>query len=282
LEEVEFERFKLQFGGRLETNHYDPAGLAARSFTGASGAAGVQVPLWKGGSFVANFNHSYRAPALEELYNHGPHVGNLTFENGDANLRSERSDGVEVSLRSQAARARAHVTAFRYDIGRFVYLAPTGKVREGLREAVYGQADARFAGAESEVDLGLHPNLWVNLGMDFVDAQFKKSNAPLPRIPPLRGRLGFEVRNRGLSIKPEVMMAAAQHQFFQTETRTAGYTVVNIAGLYTVARQHAIHAFSVNVFNAGNRLYRNHLSFIKDLAPEIGRGVRFTYTLRFF
>ena len=31
-----------------------------------------------------------------------------------------------------------------------------------------------------------------------------------------------------------------------------------------------------------DRLYRNHLSFIKEFAPEIGRGVRFTYTVRFY
>jgi len=43
-----------------------------------------------------------------------------------------------------------------------------------------------------------------------------------------------------------------------------------------------MHVFSVLVFNATDRLYRNHLSFIKDLAPEIGRGVRVTYTVRFF
>jgi iron complex outermembrane receptor protein len=40
--------------------------------------------------------------------------------------------------------------------------------------------------------------------------------------------------------------------------------------------------FSVTGFNLGDRLYRNHLSFIKAFAPEIGRGVRFTYTMRFF
>ena len=32
----------------------------------------------------------------------------------------------------------------------------------------------------------------------------------------------------------------------------------------------------------GDRLYRNHSSFIKDLAPELGRGVRVTYMVRFF
>jgi iron complex outermembrane receptor protein len=38
----------------------------------------------------------------------------------------------------------------------------------------------------------------------------------------------------------------------------------------------------VNGFNLGDKLYFNHLSFIKNFAPEIGRGVRFTYTVRFF
>lgn len=42
------------------------------------------------------------------------------------------------------------------------------------------------------------------------------------------------------------------------------------------------HHFSVNAFNLGDRLSRNHVSFIKDLAPEIGRSVRFTYSVKFF
>jgi iron complex outermembrane receptor protein len=36
------------------------------------------------------------------------------------------------------------------------------------------------------------------------------------------------------------------------------------------------------LFNLGDRLYRNHVSFLKDLVPEIGRGVRLTYSMRFF
>lgn len=43
-------------------------------------------------------------------------------------------------------------------------------------------------------------------------------------------------------------------------------------------RPPTVHVFSVNSFNLGGRLYRKHLSFIKELAPEIGRGVRFGYT----
>jgi iron complex outermembrane receptor protein len=49
-----------------------------------------------------------------------------------------------------------------------------------------------------------------------------------------------------------------------------------------IAGQHRAHIIAFNFYNMGDTLYRNHLSFIKEFAPEIGRGVRVTYTLRFF
>ncbi|MEZ5395151.1 MAG: hypothetical protein R2724_20350 [Bryobacterales bacterium] len=55
------------------------ASAVDRSFTGASAAAGMHLDLWKGGAFVTNYSHNYRAPSLEELYNYGPHVGNLAY-----------------------------------------------------------------------------------------------------------------------------------------------------------------------------------------------------------
>jgi iron complex outermembrane receptor protein len=58
--------------------------------------------------------------------------------------------------------------------------------------------------------------------------------------------------------------------------------VVNLKASYTYAQQHLAHHIAVKVFNLSDRLYRNHSSFIKDLAPEIGRGLRLTYTVRFF
>ncbi len=42
------------------------------------------------------------------------------------------------------------------------------------------------------------------------------------------------------------------------------------------------HIFSVNAYNLTNELYRMHTNFIKELAPEIGRGIKLTYSLRFF
>ncbi len=301
LEELDFERVKFQFGGRLETQRYTPAfaergpGHAGegeegaeipdaikRKFTGASAAAGMHLNLWRGGAFVTNYSHTYRAPALEELYNFGPHVGNLAFEIGDPNLEAEKGDGIDFSLRHQEGRVRGELNFFYYNFNNFIFPFLTGEVEDGLRVIQFTHRDARFAGTEANLGFGLHPNLWLNLGTDFVDAQETVDHTPLPRIPPLRGKVGLDFNRGGLRIAPELILASQQHQTFTDETRTPGYAVVNLKASYTIAQQHLAHQFSVDVFNIGDRLYRNHSSFIKDLAPEIGRGVKFTYMIRFF
>ena len=282
LEEYDLEKVRFQFGGRVEYNKYNPEAREVRSFTGFSGAAGVFFPLWRGGAFVANYTHAYRAPALEELYNYGPHIGNLTYEIGNPGLKREKSDGVDLSLRHRGERFRAEANFFYYGIADFVYLAPTGEVEDNLVVAEYSQSDARFLGTEAELDVALHRGLWLNLGMDYVSARLRADDTPLPRIPPLRGRAGLDIRYRDLSVRPELRLAGRQDQIFPTETETPGYAVFGLSGTYTIPKDHFAHIFGASFFNAANRLYYNHLSFIKDRAPEIGRGVRFTYTVRFF
>jgi len=287
VQSFDFERVSLQFGGRLENNRYNPEPSEARGilpdrgFTGFSGAAGIRVSTWKDGSFVANYSHSYRAPSLEELYNLGPHRGNLAFEIGDPNLNREMGDGLDFGIRHSSKRLRFEANGFYYHIKDFIFLAPTGDVEDGLKVAEYDQGTARYTGTEARFDTALHPSLWLNLGLDYVNAELTSDSTPLPRIPPLRGRVGLEFRHKGLLLNPEIVMANHQDRIFPTETSTAGYALFNIAGSYLFAQQHAAHIISFNFFNVGDTLYRNHLSFIKDFAPEMGRGLRVTYTLRF-
>lgn len=291
LEELNFDRLRFQLGGRVETNRFRPAdpNLPNRNFTGFSGAAGVRFGIYEGGALLANYTHSHRSPALEELYNFGPHIGNLTFEIGNPNLRRERSDGFDFSFRHSTPRARVDASIYHYSIKNFVFLAPVDEdedgeidIEDGLPVAEYLQGDSRFVGADFSFHFDINQYLALNLGLDMVKAELKDGDIPLPRIPPVRGRIGFDARYKGFSIRPEAIFVKDQDRIFPTETRTAGYALFNILGSYTIARPHYLHVFSVNAFNLGDRLYRNHLSFIKDLAPEIGRGVRFAYTVRFF
>lgn len=283
LEEFSWERARVQFGGRWERNRYSPDGLRERAFAGLSASAGLMLPLWNDGSLVSSYIHSYRAPALEELYNYGPHPGNLAFEIGNPDLKSERGDGVEVSLRHQGRNLRAEASVFRYHMHDFVYFLPTGEIDDGLPVNLYSQSDTRFTGAEARVQARVKGPLWALAGFDYVDANLTSANRMnLPRIPPARGRFGLDYFWKGFSLQPELVMVNRQWQVAPNETPTAGYAVFHFNASYTITRGHVLHTFNVNTFNLGNRLYRNHLNFVKDIAPEMGRGVRVAYTIRLF
>jgi iron complex outermembrane receptor protein len=291
LEELAFKRVKFQFGGRVENNRYDPENgdLRGRSFTGFSGGFGANFALWDGGAFIANYSHSFRAPALEELYNNGPHIGNVTFEIGNPDLRNERSNGLDFSLRHQAERFRISGDVYYYSIRDFVFLSPQDEdgdgqidILDGLPVARYEQADARYFGAELSGEAMFNKYIGGFISLDFVRARLVDEDLDLPRIPPARARVGLDLRYRDLSVRPEAVFAADQDKVFPLETRTAGYGIFNVAGSYTIGRQHFAHIITFNAYNLTDRLYRNHVSFIKELVPEIGRGIRVSYTVRFF
>ncbi|MEO7660104.1 MAG: TonB-dependent receptor, partial [Pyrinomonadaceae bacterium] len=221
LEELKFERATFQFGGRIESNRYKPVNpnLTARDFIGFSGAAGARFLLWTGGAFVANYSHGFRAPALEELYNNGPHDGTLAFEIGNPNLKPEVSDGIDLSLRQQNSRIRAEANFFYYGFKNFVFLAPTGNVdaASGFPVARFLQGDSRFTGTELSLDVTAHKYLDVLTGFDYVSAELKDGRA-LPRIAPKRGRVGLDFHYQNLSIRPEIVAVGRQNKIFANET----------------------------------------------------------------
>ena len=282
VETLNFEHAVLQFGGRVERNAYDSLSLEDRGFTGFSGAVGLRVPLPHDFSFVTNFSSSYRAPALEELYNFGPHRGNLAFEIGDVNLDRERTTGFDAGIRHTSSRVQFDVNAYVYSISNFIYLAPTNAVEDGLVVSNFSGADTRFKGIEARADIGLHRYVNLGLGVDYTSAEIRETGTPLPRIPPLRGRVALDFAYRGFRVTPEMIFSDRQDRVFTFETETAGYATFQLGGGYTWVGSHVAHVVSVEGFNLTDRLYRNHLSFIKNVAPEIGRGVRIAYTFKFF
>jgi iron complex outermembrane receptor protein len=294
LEEFNFDRVALQFGGRIETNRYRPINpiYRERDFTGFSGAVGARFRLWEGASFIANFNSSYRAPALEELYNLGPHIGTVTFEIGDQNLNRERSNGIELSLRQNLRRVRVNGSFFYYGIKDFIYLAPQDEdgdgnidVEDNLPVSAYLQDKARFVGADVTVDVDITNYLGAFFIGDVVSARLRDSaETPLPRIAPARARFGLDFRYKGLSVRPEAVFTARKsaNDVFALETPTAGYGLFNLNASYIYSTERYAHIFTFGGHNLSDKLYRNHVSFIKDLLPEAGRGVRASYTIRFF
>lgn len=206
-------------------------------------------------------------------------------------MRRERSNGVEFSLRQRVNRVRIDGSFFHYRIRDFVFLAAQDADGNGSVDVAgnlpignYVQSDARFTGADATVDVDINKYVAAFFVGDIVRARLSDSDASLPRITPARARVGLDFRYRGLSVRPEAIFASRKSEdaVFPLETATAGYGLFNINGSYTFGNDRAANIISVSAFNLNDQLFRNHLSFIKNLAPEPGRGIRASYTLRFF
>ena len=76
-------------------------------------------------------------------------------------------------------------------------------------------------------------------------------------------------------------MAARQDRIGEFETATDGYTVLNLSAGARVTLGGRLNVLTLSLDNATNTEYRNHLSRVKEIMPEAGRGLSFTYRVVF-
>jgi iron complex outermembrane receptor protein len=287
-EELTFRHLSLQFGGRLDHTAFNPDGAAVerddvidRDFTEFSGSVGALGYLRDDLTLAVNFARAARNPSLEELYNLGPHAGNFAFEIGDPNLPTEVGYGFDVSLRYRSPRFVAEGTGFLNRIDNFIFPFQTGEIEDDLPVINFVSADSELRGFEAHVDAGITPDVWLIFGGDTVLGKLRDGGGPLPRIPPYRLWAGLRFESKGFHLEGEVKNVGEQTRVYGAETPTDGYTVLNFHGSYQLTTGKTVHTFTVRLDNAADELYRNHLSYIKDLTPEIGRSLKAVYGLRF-
>jgi iron complex outermembrane recepter protein len=282
----------LQFGGRVDRATFKPqADEPNTDFTNFSGSFGLLVTPAEPVSLAFSVARASRNPALEELYFHGPHPGNNAVENGNPDLNSEHSVGVDASLRWRSSIASGEVTFFANKINDFIFRRFTGAVdsESGLAVTEFDQADANMKGIESHVDLRVTPILWVEGGLDYVRGDLTSLDLPMPRVPPLRGLAGVHLRRNAFEAGIDGTFTAKQDRVYALgfsgttvgETPTEGYNLAKIFASYSFGTGTTVNTITARLDNATNALYHNHLNYLKDLAPEMGRNFAVVYSVRF-
>src|SRR5690606_32293960 len=96
-----------------------------------------------------------------------------------------------------------------------------------------------------------------------------------------RGIVGIRYQKGGFQAGTGVTAVAAQDRVFGEELRTAGYATLRADAAYSFARGRVLHGITARIENATNELSRNHLNYLKEQPPEIGRTSKVVYTVGF-
>jgi iron complex outermembrane receptor protein len=258
---------------------------------------------------AASLARAARNPALEELFFFGRHHGNFAIELGNPDLESERALGFDLSQRWRSPRASGELTYFRNDIDDFIFrkvLDPEefvtrekeiesrfpgrALVGHSLEEAEEEEelaivdfvgADAVLQGIESHMDFQLTSAVVVEAGLDYVRSSLKASENPLPRIPPLRFRGGLRYQLNAFQAGGEIVGTAKQDRVSGAEEPTDGYFLLKLFTSYSFQTGNAVSTVTARLDNVTDELYRNHLSLIRHLVPEMGRNFKLLYNVRF-
>ena len=255
-----------------------------RSFDAFTGSAGASYAFARDWRIGINAARSERAPSAEELFANGPHAGTQAFEVGDPDLRTEKSLGLEATLRHTGADVTFGASVFHNWFNGYIFEAPTGLVQDDLPVFQYRQDDARYFGVEFEASahVGQIGEFLINLDgvADYVRATID-SAGPAPRIPPLRLLGGIEAQSDHLNGRVEVEWVDDQDRTAAFETSTDGYTMVNASLAFHPWGRGNSSAIVLSANNLIDVDARRHASFLKDYAPLAGRDFRISARFTF-
>jgi iron complex outermembrane receptor protein len=302
----------------VDNAKFEPAGEPERDFTNVSGSVGLLLRPAAADdrlTVAASLARAARNPALEELFFFGLHHGNFAIELGNPNLESERALGFDLALRLRGSRASGEIAYFRNDIGSYISRnvidhedfeareeefearfpgrelvgheeeaeegGEEGHVEEEVAIVDFVGADAVLQGFEAHGDFQVVPRLFAEFGFDYVRGTLKATGNPLPRIPPLRARGGLRYQYSGFQAGGEVVSAAKQNRVSGAEEPTDGYTLLKLFASYSFDTIGAVSTITARFDNVTDELYRNHLSLIKQVVPEMGRNFKLLYNVTF-
>ncbi len=269
--------FALEASGRFEYTDHDPESEGSQSFSTLSALVGASYRPLPGYVFGINLGRTERTPSVEELFSNGPHLATSGFEIGDASLDPEVGWSIDVSAKKDAGRLRGALNLFYTRFDDFIFQELTGDIEDELPVRRYVQRDANIYGAELELLLEAFQTRYV-LGLldfhwDYVRAG-ERGGGSLPRIAPMRVRIGAEARNPWVEGRVEFVHVFAQDRTAALETRTTDYSLINASLTFRpVPHRHDLRII-LQGRNLSDQRARNHISFLKDEIPLPGRDIR--------
>ena len=296
---------KFQLSGRVEYRSINPSAddtffsnidaddVRKRDYLLASLGASAQ----KNWDNISIYNHllfTSRAPRIEDLFSDGPHLGTYSYEIGEPNLEQENTIGFENTTSFFGNGHELKLTSYINYSTNFHILQKEGDgYIPGATWIEWGSGSAgwlykyKLYGKETLIQ-GFEPSTKLNLKYFNLLANASicrglnlEDDEPLAYIPPDLLRIQLEKRVSFLNNTIEGIFVSDQNKLGEFEYPTDGYNLLNYNCSYTFKKNENIHQIIFQVTNILDETYYNHLSKIKMIMPEPGRGINLRYKVNF-
>ncbi|MDG1870890.1 MAG: TonB-dependent receptor, partial [Flavobacterium sp.] len=252
-----------------------------KSFDSFNAALGYKTDLATNFTMRLNLASGFRAPNLAELTSNGVHEGTNRYEIGNSELKTEQNFQTDLNLEYKTDHFEFFVNGFYNHIDNYIYTAPAGTVIDDNAVFNYIQSNAKLYGGEVGLHFHPHPLDWLHYETAFESVTAKKQDGDyLPLIPAnnwnntFRGE--FDIKDWLTSgfATINVSTTLSQDNVSGFETRSAGYTLVNLGLGGTVKFGKTVFDVNLNANNLFDKEYIAHLSRLKtDGIANIGRNV---------
>jgi iron complex outermembrane recepter protein len=297
LEEKHFGDLKWELGTRYEKQTIKTDTFDDVDSDGLSFSVGGVYSLAKHNKLAINLSHAERFASVEELFVDGAHLATRSYEIGNSELGNETSNNLDFSYRFENQILKGEFNLYWNNFNDFIYAANVTAAdscasaeaievseQEELLTVCYKQQDANFKGAELQIELpiakwGGH-EVSLDVFADTVIAELS-NDQNLPRIPANKTGLQINYDYQDWSANVAWIHHSKQTRLAINELETDSFDIVNLELAYRLP----IGVQELFFFAKGSNLLdeeaRDHSSFIKDLAPRVGRnflaGVRYTF-----
>ena len=296
---VRYDRRRLQAAQLIDETGAAKGDAFTKNFSNFSGSAGFAYEANKHVNLKLNIARAFRAPSIPELASNGVHEGTVRYEYGDQDLKSEVSTQADASVELNSDHVSFNLAGYINSFKNFIFYRKLESLAGGDSIVTintddnlaftFDQRKASLAGIEASLDIHPHPVDWLHFQNTFsyVAGSLKESiegskNLPFIPAPKLLTELRANFKKAGNAFKNIYMKAELDNIFrqnraftaFDTETATAGYSLLNAGAGADIVNKKGSILFTVNLAanNITDVAYQNHLSRLKYAAQNLATG----------
>ncbi|SOE23105.1 iron complex outermembrane recepter protein [Spirosomataceae bacterium TFI 002] len=292
-------KLDLEMGVRSDFRYYNVAYISRNversiiryspTFVNSNASLGAKYNFGVNNDLSLNVGMSERTPEINELYSNGLHQGIGSIEEGNPDLKKERSiKGVLSWNYSANQKFFIQSSIYLQSIDGYIFLKPELEPRLTIRGAfpvfTYSQTQALFNGLDLLTSYSPSPSLKLILNFAYVQGtDIGEERGPLIFIPP--ANLGFKIKKtlrdfaflEGSDIELSYQYVASQTRFSLIQDLLPpppGYGLLGFKASTSIGtrKQKSVKTF-VAVDNLLNKTYRSYLNRQRYFADEIGRNI---------